>query len=215
MKKAFLTLILITFMPFSAQAGVMEFFFPHLKKKEPDPAQTLVAPFALDGTIEPGKKIDLPTNAVPLNQPHRLSADMTDWIATQTIEALNFFNGNHTAQLEQNRAIFDAFGYGQYQAFLEKNQILKTLQSGQYKIRTYNENVPLLMNEGEVDGRYRWLYRVPVIISYLDAKANGYENAKATNHRATIDIQIGRSKDASNEEGVLMERWSGKIEAVE
>lgn len=215
MKKTILILIALILIPFSAQAGLLEFFFPTLKKDEPNPAETLVAPFAVNTDAEIGKINTLPTNAIPLDKPHRLSSDINKWIAVKTIEALNFLEPDYAAQLEKNRASFDTFGYGQYQSFLTQNGITRTLQSGQYTVRTFNDKTPLLMNEGAVDGRYRWLYRVPIMVTYLQAGADGYNNAKPQNAHGTIDIQIGRNNEATDNEGILIERWSGKITAAQ
>lgn len=214
-KNVILALFLTIISPFSAQAGIIEFLFPTLNPTEPDPSQTLVAPFALNENTEIGEIAKLPVNSVPLDQPHRLSADMTNWIAITTVEALNFLSPDYKTDLTTNRKNFDNFGHQQYTTFLTQTRILETLQTGKYRVRSYNENTPLLLNEGVVDGRFRWLYRVPIMITYLDAGANSYENVKPINYRATIDIQIGRNENTQDSEGVLIERWSGKLEAVE
>lgn len=210
-------LLLTIAQPLPAQAGIIEFLFPTLKKKEPNPGETLLAPFAdAENNAEQSqseKVASLPENAIPLDKPHRVTSDITKWVETATAEVMNFTSQNYQNDLSAAQKLFDNGGNSQYTTFLRDKNIMKVLESGRYKVNSHVEDTPLLLNEGVVQGRYRWLYQIPVMITYIDRNASGYEDAKPINQKAQITLQVGRSKDAENADALLIERWSGKVKS--
>ncbi|MGB0720187.1 MAG: DotI/IcmL family type IV secretion protein [Bdellovibrionales bacterium] len=213
MVRIFFAIVLCFICVPAAQAGWLEFFFPSLKDQGPDPAQTLVAPFAAqEQEGEAQEKLDhLPVNAVPLDKPHRLTHEVTDWVMQNTGFVLNFPSEDPNQDFAAIAPLFDDFGRGQFTAFLTDNNIMKVIQTRRYAVRSYVDDTPLLLNEGAVEGRYRWLYQVPVVISYMDRAIQSYRDGEAVNQKAMLQIQVGRSADAQNDDGLLFERWSGTI----
>lgn len=202
------------FVPSFAQASALEFFFPSLKKKEENPYETLRAPFAEENGAADALD-QLPINAIPLSEPHRITSEMADWVMGAVSDSMNLDGQGYRAMLEENKPSFDAAGYQQYLAFLQKNNVLKVLETGKFHVRSYVENTPLLLNEGAVNDHYRWLYQVPLVVSYIDKNAKGYRGVEPTNQRVTLNVQIGRSVAAKNPQGVLIESWSGRVTAFD
>jgi hypothetical protein len=200
-----------------AQAGVLEFFFPMLKNTEPDPSRTLTAPFAEPQA--PGQeKVEkgLPENAVPLDYPHRPSAQIGEWVTSAVSEALTFEQDNYQETLTTISKHFDATGKQQYTQFLADNNIIKVLDSKRYYVRGFVREIPLLLNEGAVDNRYHWLYEVPVMVSYMDRNMNGYKNAEPVNQQISLTIQVGRvpGQQTQQDMDIVIERWSGKLQNI-
>lgn len=195
-----------------AQAGLMEFFFPSLKEVQPDPSETLQAPFA-DETLQAERDIEkghLPENAIDLDKPHRDNASIRDWVVTAVSEAMMFESADSQADLAAHKASFDASGWKEYNAFLEEKGITKVLQTKRFQVRSFVEDVPLILNEGAVGGSYRWLFEVPVMVSYLERDLQSYKNVEPVNQHMVVTVQVGRKKDAGNAEGILIEHWAGK-----
>jgi len=209
----------------SAQAGILEFLFPSMKTVEYDPTENMIAPFAVEenaeGAAQGGADVvakpklkELPVNAIDLDKPHRLSKEIGMWIMTAAADAMNFEAGSAAAQVTSHAKMFDTAGEGQYTAFLRDKNILKVIEDGRYSVRSYVGEQPLLLNEGVVNGRYRWLFRVPVVVSYLDKNMKTYKNAPAPIvQQATLNVQIGRvQSDEDKPDGLQIEQWSGKVE---
>lgn len=222
MKMVFILLALgfatLTFYPVSAQANVIEFLFPSLRKKEPDVSQTLQAPFAAppeDARPVAEAQRGLPENAVPLDQPHRADAAISEWLVTAASEAMMFTQDDYKQDMAQTTRNFDAAGRKEYEAFLLEKSILQVLESKKFYIRCFVQELPLLLNEGAVQERYRWLFEVPMMLSYMDRGMTDYKKADPVSQRVILTIQIGRSPDAQNAGGLVIERWSGKLENID
>jgi len=200
---------------FAAHAGVLEFFFPSLKEEEYDPSKEMVAEFAAGSGVKDKEKLEqLPVDAVPLVNPHLLTEEIGRWIMTVGGEAMNFEAGAPISVIDSKTALFDATAKQQYMKFLADNNIQKVMESGRYNIMSYVNEQPLLLNEGVVANRYRWLFRVPVVMTYLDKNIKTYKgNENGVIQNAILNIQIGRVIDAEHPDGLQIEQWSGKVVA--
>ncbi len=210
-----------------AQAGLLEFFFPSLKKAEYDPSKTMQAPFALDektrdqvmreqllqdpnAVKNPPPKFALPENNIPLDQPHRHSIEIAKWLTTGLSEVMTFDRGDYSARLEGASKYFTVAGKEQYIKFLTDNNILKVLESGKYEVRSFVQEDPLLLNEGAVNGTFHWLFEVPVMVSYVERGTKNYKNVEPVNQPVVLTVQIGRTATDNQGVGVLIERFEGR-----
>lgn len=205
----------ITFAPSLSHAGILEFLFPSLKEEEYDPAKEMVAEFAVEsGVGEKGKLEQLPVDAVPLVNPHLLSQEVGQWIMTVAGEAMNFDAGTDITTLNDKMPLFDVTAKQQYLAFLSENKIQNVMADGRYNVRSYVNEPPLLLNEGVVAERYRWLFRVPVVVTYMDKNMATYKGKKAALiQQAILNIQVGRVVSPDKPDGLQIEQWSGRVEA--
>lgn len=221
MKTARLTIALfliftgITAFPQPARAGWLTFFFPSLRETdEADPAVTLQAPFApkssKDAAMPDAKIGSAPENLVPLEKPHTSSAHIAAWLIDASSELMSFAGPGYAADFAQHTHYFSSEGLQQYQAWLAQKNMLKTLDSGQYKIQTVVQSTPALLNEGAVDGRYRWLYEVPVMISYMPRGITTYKNASPVTRTMKLLLQVGRMESANAAQAVYIERWGDR-----
>ncbi len=203
----------MVFLPVHANAGIIEFLFPSLRQEEYDPTKDMLAPFASEEVKEKQKLNGLPVNAIALDKPHLLSEEIGRWVMVAASEAMNFESGQIDGQINKRDQYFDTTGKGQYVSFLRSQKLYNVVQDGRYKIRSYSDQEPLLLNEGVVQGRYRWLFRIPMVVSYLDKSLNDYKKGDAELiQRATLNIQIGRIEDEGKPDGLQIEQWSGSLE---
>jgi hypothetical protein len=196
--------------------AILEFFFPMLKDEGPDPSKTLTAPFA-----EPNEKnismqgLGLPENSVPLDQPHKPSNQIGDWVTMAVSEAMTFGDSDYKTTLEKISNHFTPEGKAQFMAFLEENSLIRVLESQKFNVSGFVQEAPLLLNEGGVDGSYRWLYQVPVMISYIDRNSKGYKDKlEPVNQLMSLTIQVGRTTDRTPGHDLAIERWSGKVQSI-
>jgi len=199
-----------------AHAGVLDFFFPSLRDVEAGPAETLKAPFA---DIEEGEDGDTQkqmngSSSIPLNLPHRATADISGWVVTVVSEVMTF-GDDYSAALDATKIYYDEGGRGQYDAFLEEKKIKNVMQSNKYDVRSFVSDTPLLLNEGAVQERYRWLYEVPLSVSYMKRGVKDYKDVEPVNQNMVLRVQIGRSATAETDLGLQIERWSGKVQKID
>lgn len=203
-----------------AQAGLLEFLFPTLQQKEPDPAVTLQAPFARDpeeqnqpyipGSEKQAEAQPLPENMIPLEQPHRNQLQIAEWLGPIAAEAMTFTSEDPQTDFDAIRPYFDENGFALYQKFLQTHKVQNVLDLNKYSIRAYVKDTPLLLNQAPVAGRYHWLYEVPVMVSYLDRSKASYDGADPVNQQFILRVQVGRSEKAPNAMGLIIDHWDGK-----
>jgi intracellular multiplication protein IcmL len=194
--------------------NIIGFFFPSLRVNQPDPSDTLQAPFA-DLPPPPegaAPKIALPINATPMDKPHRRVAEISEWLTRIVTESTTLVTPNYKGDIDKASRYYSAEGKGMYQDFLQQAGISKALESGQYYVRSFVRDVPVTLNEGAVAGHYRWLYEVPVMITYLPRDTTGYKNAEPVNVYMMLNIQVGRAENAPDEIGLLVERLTYKVQ---
>lgn len=181
----------------------------------PDPSQTLQAPFAYD----PNRKIDageaLPENAVPLETSHRSPQEIGNWLMTAISDAMSFELPKDGSKPSIKREYFTPSGVVQFEEFLEKTGIKKVIDSQKYHLRSFVRQTPLLLNEGSAQGHYRWLFEVPLMVSYIETGDFKYKDKEAINQAITLTVQVSRVAKGGGKEGVLIEIWNGKIEALD
>lgn len=180
---------------------------------DPDPTGTLVAPFA-DTTAKPagpGERniMRLSTTTAPLDQPHRSSGDLGDWLSQAMSETLSFNASNYTDNMKLLAKGMSPEALTQYNQWVTSSGILAKLQSDNSQLNGSVEEKPFLVNEGPVEGRYRWLFEVPVLISFLPKGTTALDKQPSSSDRKLImTIQIGRVAESQLPDHVMIESWS-------
>lgn len=178
------------------------------------PGQTLFSPFNdLPEDSTPHNKVDElvpyvgPTDqgseTSALDMPHRSQGEVADFLVHAITEMLSMGVDptdksrkkpwTYEDHLQMLSTGLDANALAQLGGFMEKSNILQILQANNQIMRIIVDDQPLLLNKGAVDGSYRWLYEVPVTLSFLKPGAKSYENAPTDlNQHVIIRMQVGR-----------------------
>jgi len=195
-------------------AGWFDFLNPKVKQEGPDPAKTLIAPFADQDAVvdelDPTGNRDL---AVPLNQRHRPNTEISKWVLEIVPTVLTYNSNGYEKEYAQNVKNFSKVGTKEYVEFLQKKNIVKTLKTRRYNVASIVEGYPVVINEGAVDGRYRWLYQVDVMVTYFDNSMKRYsldKEDKSVTQKFVLTMQLGRVRGVDNEHGLLIETWNVK-----
>lgn len=197
---------------------LIDFFFPSLRKKEADPRETLQAPFLTPDAEKPpvsDAQKGLPENSIPLEQPHRAPAAIGEWLVSAVSESMSFSPETYQADLTKTADMFDETGRAEYMKFLTDSSIMKVLESKKFHVTGFAQEMPEVVTSGPVNGAYHWLFRVPVMMSYMDRTMTDYKKAEPVSQKVILTIQVGRSLSANNENGVLIERWEGKLQGMD
>lgn len=200
--------------PSSARANeFFDFFFP-TKSNEPNPAITLKAPFAdEDAVIEEMDASGNAANQTPLHLRHRTNETITLWIQKIIPEMITYKTLGYEDQYREKIINFNKAGSIEYLQFLRDRNFITTLKTGHYDIAGFISDYPVILNEGAIDGHYRWLYQMNIMVTYIDSETKNYLEIKkgsAITQEFVLTFQIGRSRTATNEHGIEIESWNIK-----
>lgn len=211
-----LSLILsIGFTPSVAHAGWLDFFFPAPEKKEPNPAETLRAPFAdEDAVIVDLDAANNRDNSTPLHMRHRTNAVITQWVQEIVPQMLTYKTQEYENQYREKALTFSKVGGEEYVSFLHSANFITTLKTGRYDITGFIRDYPVIINEGVVDGRYKWLYETNIMVTFFESGMTEYQRDESRDNTITkeykVTVQLGRSREAQNDHGLLIETWDVK-----
>lgn len=145
----------------------------------------------------------------PLESAHRSDSELKNWINTVVSEALFFRPDNFNQVLNNVRPYFSEKGFQEYRQYLANSRIQETLTQKRYKMSAFAEDPPLLMSNQPVRGVYKWLYQVPVTITFLPAYTNNLVQTKTdmVTRQATLRLQITRAKVGNDVNAIQIESW--------
>ena len=214
--------------PSQARAdGWLEFFFPSLKETKPDQSVTGRAEWDHgDGVVTtPTIEEGLPENSTPVHMRHRPSADIAKWVETVLPDVMSFEVDTYKDDYKKKVVFFDKTAKNEYLRFLRDSNYLKTLETGRYDINAFVEEIPMILNEGEVEGRYRWLYQARVMVTYVSKGATNYKLVKEEDtitQNMFVTVQVGRLEpkdfptfpegmEDMNPHGIIIESFNVKV----
>ena len=210
--------LIILIAPLAAQTSIFQTLLPSLNRDNYNPYLTFKAPFAPDvktaeiktiNTLEELQAI-IPkaSEVVPVSLPHASLKNVREWVINAAADALTFEGENPDAEIKDALKYFNPTGKNQYLEFLETSGINKTLKTGKYQISSIVQSPPIFIGEREDNGRYKWLFETPILISKLDINAKSYDKNSAENQQVVLKIQILRvNQTESGDHDILIELW--------
>ena len=149
-------------------------------------------------------------DSLPLNKVHRTHKELQGWVNRVISEALSFDTSMYVENKKTVEIYFNRAGFAQYESYLESSGILKSLADNNYRMSLFAEDKPLLLNGSEVNGIYRWLYQMPVTISFLPRNLSDLRNTKeqAKNKKIMLRLQVRRVPAADNIDEMQVESWT-------
>lgn len=145
--------------------------------------------------------------SINIDKPHRGDKELKGWIGSAISESLTLDPRRLESTYNQVKPYFTQSGFQAYQEYLESAGIISSLQSTDNRMSLFMEQQALLLNAVEVDGVYRWLYQIPVTLSFIP-RNNTRTGRNVTNRKVTIRIQIRRVPVSENEDGMQIESWT-------
>ncbi|GEM_PF-2039406 len=186
---------------------VMAKLFPErfVNQEEKLAVETGMAPFAAAENaaqpveLHPDIKYDPLGDSInvteSLDVPHRHEAAVSAWVTESVSEALNFtLDGfeDHKAKLP---ILMDQNAIREFLAFLDKSQMLGLMQTKNYELKTFVMDVPQMRTNGVVDNRFRWIYDIPVNLTFLPTGSTSYQDLDESKYEfetLNFRVQIGR-----------------------
>lgn len=100
----------------------------------------------------------------PLSKPISSNSAVTSWISRviPNINSLDFLN--YRTQIEEKKKYFTTYGWSQYlKAF---KPVINKIRSSKLISHGVASDVPIIVQQGDIGGKYSWKFQVPIIITY-------------------------------------------------
>lgn len=201
--------------PPERRVSFIEKLLPFLFEEEdtgPKPEDTLQAPFsssATDMSTAGRMGLDYKPSAfeelkVSLDQPHRQPLQVSAWASGAVSEALSVDPLRYESHMQSLGGIMTPYAQAALKAYLEKDRLLEAVKSNSLVMRAFVDEPARVLNQGTLQGRYRWLVETPVTVSFLPRDTIDYETLKPKNRRLQARTQIGRV-ETGGVDGVIIE----------
>ena len=146
-------------------------------------------------------------NIEDLGQQHMTPEEVGTWVSEVLSRSLTFSASTYENVVRDAASYYHSAAYAQYQEFLERGKFAQTIKNANFRLVNFIESQPYMLTKGEVDSRYKWLFDVPVVLSYVREDARGYSDFEPISQSVQVTVQIGRYADAG-EAGLLIERFT-------
>ena len=124
----------------------------------------------------------------PLHIPLLANPEIEDWITQAAADALTMSPQNYAARTKAAQRYFSPAGYADYGASLASTKLEQVLRTQNYTLTTIVAAKPIVHEQGEQDGVYKWRLSVPLLMSYTDALQ------KSQSYKLQIKAEIVRIK---------------------
>lgn len=146
----------------------------------------------------------------PLATQHLSEREVAAYLDEIISESLSFTPSSYKSVTASAAQYFTPGAYEQYKTYLANAGVEKFLNGG-YKSGAFLERAPLKLNALVHNGSYKWLFEVPVTVTFLPASTNNYEGGNAgnqQNQRFTLRVQFTRVQDAQDPNRIAIEIWN-------
>jgi len=155
-----------------------------------------------------GKAISTP-NKTDLSVQHMSGREIGDKLTNIIAEALSFTPSNYQTNVSAMAKYFTPGAYQQYKDYLDQSQFGQNLSAQGLRSGAFVEQEPLEINAVVQNGVFKWLFDVPVTVSFVPVSTNDYRGSQTTtqNQRFTLQAQFTRVDDPNDPNAVRIEIW--------
>ncbi len=134
--------------------------------------------FFIAGLPSQGSCQSTPKNKedVPLEDPFYNSRRVAGWTSRKIITVMSLSYTGIERNLTVAKQVFTDNGYQKFYGDLEESGLLMLVEDARMKMSLAPVNSPELLGEGVVDGRYRWAFRIPVVMTMQTVKKTIRDN---------------------------------------
>lgn len=159
-----------------------------------------------DSLGKPSIQSDVPSGTADLSIEHMSGQEVAQWAEVIAAECLSFTPSNFDENTRLVKNYFTDTGYSQYQSYLEQTKFSELIKGRNLQSAAILERPPLKANSMVQGGVYKWLYDVPVTLSFIPEGARR-GTANAQNQRFTLRLQLTRAADPENPNRIKVEIW--------
>lgn len=136
----------------------------------------------------------------PLDVPNMDTPALLSWVATAVSETMTFSYLNYQKEMQNNSKNFTKQGWETFTTALQRSHILDSVQAQQQIVTAQPRSAPILIQRGVLNGRYRWILQMPLLVKYQGAKETRTDNLQ-------LQLVIERVPSLENPAGVGIAQW--------
>lgn len=148
-----------------------------------------------------------------LANPNRTNAEISAWTQTAVASALSFGPEDVNEKVTAAKKMFVASGWTDYASYVKQAQLMERVRQQNLTLSTILNGDAVILNSEAVEKRYRWLVRVPVMMTFISKDVVTKEQKPVGTGKFTLTLQIGRVDKNLGDDGIAIESW--KLEAVQ
>lgn len=137
---------------------------------------------------------------VALDEPNLNDAALVSWVARASSDVMTFGFHDYQKRMQDNSIYFTRRGWQSFTEALQKSRIVETVEKNQQIVTAAPQKAPIIIQQGMVNGIYRWIVELPLIVTY---------QAGSAQQSSTINAQlvVVRVSTLDSPSGVGIQQW--------
>jgi len=137
---------------------------------------------------------------IALNEPNMNEAALISWAARASSDVMTFGFHDYQKRLQEASAYFTRRGWQSFTEAIDRSRVMEGVQQAQRVVTAAPKSAPVIEQQGLVDGIYRWVVQMPLIVTYQSGTATQSETVNVT-------LVIVRVSTLDSPSGVGIQQW--------
>lgn len=137
---------------------------------------------------------------VPLNQANLNDAAIVSWAARSSSDIMTFGFHDYQRRLQESAQYFTRRGWQSFSEALEAAGLLEMIQERRQVVTAAPRRAPIIVQQGVVNGIYRWVVELPLIVTYQSGSSKDSQNLN-------VRLLVIRTPTLDSPSGVGIQQW--------
>lgn len=137
---------------------------------------------------------------IPLGQPNLNDAAIVSWSARAASEIMTFGFHDYQRRLQESSTYFTRRGWQSFTEALDRARIIEAVEKNQQIVTSAPQQAPVIIQQGLVNGIYRWIVELPLIVTY---QSGGAQQSNVVRVR----LIIVRVSTLDSPSGIGIQQW--------
>ncbi len=137
---------------------------------------------------------------IPLDRANMNPSALMSWATQSVAETMTFGYHDYQRRLQQSSRHFTRRGWESFASALQRAKIIESVTANQQVVTAEPRAAPTIENQGVFNGKYRWLLRLPLRVTYKAGSQTRVDNLN-------IALVVERVPSLENPAGVGIEQW--------
>lgn len=137
---------------------------------------------------------------MPLNQPNMTRAALLSWATTAATEVMTFGFHDYQRRLQEASRHFTRQGWESFTVAMQRSRLIEAVETQQQVLTAAPRSAAILTQEGVLDGKYRWVLQLPLMVTYR-------AGSQTRNDNIDVQLVIERVPSLESPNGVGIAQW--------
>lgn len=137
---------------------------------------------------------------VALAQPNLSDAALLSWVAQSATETMTFGFHDYKQRLQNASSYFTRKGWESFTQALQSSRIIEAVEARQQVVSAVPGSAPVIVQEGVVNGQYRWVVEMPLVVTYKSGSSSRPDSMR-------IRLTVVRVPTLDSPSGIGIEQW--------